>query len=73
MHESAHTQEQSVLESHMFLKGKRDGKIKEQTVAGGTKERECISKEEASSPTVATESALLRRALWMQKSTEMLQ
>jgi hypothetical protein len=57
----------------MFLKRKRDRKIKEQTVAGGTKERECISKEEASSPTVATESALLRRALWMQKSTEMLQ
>jgi hypothetical protein len=50
----------SVLESHMFLKEKRDGEaIKGRTVAGGNKQRDCISKEEASSPTVATESASL--------------
>jgi hypothetical protein len=34
-------------------------KIKERTVAGGNKQRDYISKEDASSPTVATESVLL--------------
>ena len=48
-----------VLESHMFLKLKRDGKIKGRAVAGGKKQRDFISKEEASSPTVATEAVLL--------------
>ena len=43
----------------MFLKEKRDGKIKGRTVAGGNKQRDFISKEDASSPTVATESVLL--------------
>jgi hypothetical protein len=52
-------QRQTVLESHMFLKLKRDGKIKGRTVAGGNKQRDYISKEDASSPTVATESVLL--------------
>jgi hypothetical protein len=52
-------QHQTVLESHMFLKEKRDGKIKGRTVIGGNKQREYISKEDASSPTVATESVLL--------------
>jgi len=52
-------QRESVLESHMFLKEKRDGKIKGRTVAGGNKQRDYISKEDASSPTVATESVLL--------------
>jgi hypothetical protein len=58
-HELTHTQKQSVLESHMFLKEKRDGKLKGRTVAGGNKQRDFISKEDASSPTVATESVLL--------------
>jgi Reverse transcriptase (RNA-dependent DNA polymerase) len=53
------TQRKSVLESHMFLKEKRDGKIKGRTVAGGNKQRDYISKEDASSPTVATEAVLL--------------
>jgi hypothetical protein len=53
------TQRKSVLESHMFLKEKRDGKIKGRTVAGGNKQRDFISKEDASSPTVATEAVLL--------------
>jgi hypothetical protein len=52
-------QRKSVLESHLFLKLKRDGKIKGRTVAGGNKQRDFISKEDASSPTVATESVLL--------------
>jgi hypothetical protein len=55
----SHTQRQTVLESYMFLKEKRDGKIRGRTVAGGNKQRDYISKEDASSPTVTTESVLL--------------
>jgi hypothetical protein len=51
-------QRQTVFESHMFLKQKRDGKIKGITVAGGNNQRDYISKEDASSPTVATEAVL---------------
>jgi hypothetical protein len=54
-----HTQRQMVLESHMFLKEKRDGTTKARTVAGGDKQRGYIRKEDASSPTVATESVIL--------------
>jgi hypothetical protein len=49
----------TVLESHMFLKQKRDGKIKGRNVADGNKQRDYISKEDASSPTVATDAVLL--------------
>jgi hypothetical protein len=49
----------TVLESHMFIKQKRDGNIKGRTMAGGNKQRDYISKEDASSPTIATESVLL--------------
>ena len=48
-----------ILESHMFVIKKRDGKIKAREVAGGNKQRGFIEKEDASSPTVATESVLL--------------
>jgi hypothetical protein len=48
-----------VLESHIFLKQKRDEKIKGRTVAGGNKQRGYIFKEDASSLAVATESVLL--------------
>jgi hypothetical protein len=57
--ELTHAKKQSVLESHMFLKEKRTGEIKGQTVAGGNKQRDFITKEEATSPTVATEAVLL--------------
>jgi hypothetical protein len=43
----------------MFLKEKRSGKIKGRTVVGGNKQRDYISKEDATSPTVAMESVLL--------------
>jgi hypothetical protein len=52
-------QSKSVLEFHVLLKQKRDGKIKGQTVAGGSKRRDYISKQDSSSPTVATEAILL--------------
>jgi hypothetical protein len=53
------TRRQTVLESHMFLKEKRDGSLKGRTVAGGNKQRDYISKEDASSQTVTTEAVLL--------------
>ena len=53
------TQRRTVLESHLFLKEKRDGTIKERTVAGGNNQHGYISKEDDSPPTVASESVLL--------------
>ena len=47
------------LESHMFLKEKWDRSLNRRTVAGGNKQWEYISKEDVSSPTVATEAILL--------------
>ena len=52
-------QRRTMIESHIFLKEKRDGKIKGRTVAGGNNQRGYISKEDASSPTVASDSVLL--------------
>jgi hypothetical protein len=57
--ELSQVQGQTVLECHMFLKHKQDGKIKGRTVAGGNKQRDYNSKEDSSLPTVATESVLL--------------
>jgi hypothetical protein len=57
--ELSQVQRQTVLESYMFLKQKRDGKIKGRIVAGGNKQRDYISKEDASSPTVALEAVIL--------------
>jgi hypothetical protein len=48
-----------VLESHLFLKEKRDTTVKGQMVAGGNKQRGKIDKLDASSPTAALESVLL--------------
>ena len=58
-HELSTKEQSEVLESQMFLKLKRDGKIKGREVSGGKKQRDFISKEESSSPTVATEAVLL--------------
>jgi hypothetical protein len=48
-----------VLESHLFLKEKRDTTVKGRMVAGGNKQRGTIGKQDASSPTAALESVLL--------------
>ena len=48
----------SILEYHIFIKEKRDGKIKGRTVSGGKKQRGFITKEDSSSPTVSTEAVL---------------
>jgi hypothetical protein len=51
------------LQYLMFLKQKRSGKIKGRGCADGRKQREYLSKEEVSSPTVAIESVLLTCAI----------
>ena len=56
-------QRKMILESHVFVEKKRCGKIKARKVAGGNKQREFVPKEDASSPTVATESVLLTCAI----------
>ena len=43
----------------MFLKEKRDSAIKGRAVVGGNTQRDFISKEDSSSPTVATKAVLL--------------
>jgi hypothetical protein len=57
--ELSKTQCQMVLESHMFLKEKLDGSFKGRTVARGNKQRNYISKEDASLPTITSEAVLL--------------
>ncbi len=48
-----------ILESHVFVKRKPSGEIKARKVAGGNKQRDFISKESASSPTISTDAVLL--------------
>jgi hypothetical protein len=52
-------QKKKVLESHMFVVKKRDGKTKARMVAGGNTQRDYLTKEDSSSPTVSTEAVLL--------------
>jgi hypothetical protein len=48
-----------VLESHMFVVKKRDGKTKARVVAGGNMQRDYLTKDDSSSPTVSTEAVIL--------------
>ena len=50
---------EAALQYLMFLKEKRNGTVKGRGCADGRKQRETITKEEASSPTVAIESVML--------------
>ena len=43
----------------MFVVKKRDGKTKARVVAGGNMQRDFLTNEESSSPTVSTEAVLL--------------
>jgi hypothetical protein len=52
-------QKEQVLESHIFIKQKRDGKIKAWKVIGGNKQRDYITKEYVSSPTESAEAVML--------------
>ena len=52
-------QRKNILESHLFLKEKRDGTLKVRTVSCSNNQRYFMFKEDASSPTVATKEVLL--------------
>ena len=52
-------EKKKILESHMFIVKKRDGKMKARKVAGGNTQRDYLTKEDASSPTVSTQAVLL--------------
>jgi hypothetical protein len=54
----------------VFVKKKCTGQIKVRKVAGGNKQRDFISKENASSPTVATESMLLTSLVDAQENSD---
>ena len=56
-------QRKQILESHMIVVQKKDGTVKAREVAGGIKQQDFVSKEDASSPTAATESVLLSCAI----------
>ena len=59
-----------VIESHLFLKEKRDASIKGRMVAGGNKQRGYIDKEEAASPTASLESVLLTATIDAQEQRD---
>ena len=59
MNDLADKEQKERLESHMFLKQNRDGNSKGRHVAGGNKQRDFISKEDVSSPTVSTEAVMI--------------
>ena len=48
-----------VFKSHIFAERKQNGILKAQQVAGGNKQRGYIMKEDACSPTVSSEAAML--------------
>ena len=52
-------QRRMILESFLFVTRKRSGELKGRKVAGGNKQRDFVSKEEASSPTVSNDSTIL--------------
>jgi hypothetical protein len=57
--ELTHVQKQEALAYLMFLKRKRCGKVKGRGCANGRKQRAYTAREDAASPTVATESVFL--------------
>ena len=58
-HELTKKQKEQILESHIFVEQKRDGLIKAQKVIGGNKQRDYITKEDVSFPTVTAEAIML--------------
>ena len=57
--EMTRQEKHEALESLMFLKKKRCGRIKGRTCADGRPQQKCIPKEDAASPTVSLEGVLL--------------
>ncbi len=52
-------QKEHILESHILIKEKRDGKIKARKVVGGNNQQDYITKENVSSPMVLAEAVML--------------
>ena len=63
-------QKNIILESYMFIKGKRDCTIKSRNEAGGNKKRKFISKEYSSSPTVSTKAVLLSCIIYAEEKRD---
>ena len=59
-----------VLESLIFLTEKRDGTIKSRHCANGSKQRDYMSREDVSSPTVCTESTILTAVIEAQEERD---
>jgi hypothetical protein len=58
-HELTQAQKEHILESHIFVEEKQDGKIKARNVVGGNKQQDYIRKEDISCPTVSAEAVML--------------
>ncbi len=59
-HELTKAQKEHILESHIFIEEKQDGKIKARKVVGGNKQQDYyITKEDDSSPMVLAEAVML--------------
>ena len=58
-HELTQSQKEYILESHIFVEEKKDGKIKARKVVRGNKQQDYIMKEDVSSPTVSAEAVML--------------
>jgi hypothetical protein len=52
-------QKEHIVESHIFVEKKQDGKIKARKVVGGNKQQHFIIKEDVSSPMVSAEAVML--------------
>ena len=65
------TEYDKVLESHLFLKQKRDQSIKGRMIADGNKQRGHINKTDATSPTAALESVLLTSTIYAKEGRGM--
>ena len=58
-HELTQAEKEHILESHIFVEEKQDGKIKARKVVGGNKQQHFIIKEDVSSPMVSAEAVML--------------
>jgi hypothetical protein len=63
-------QKEQVLESHVFVEEKKDGRIKAQKVIGGNKQHDYITKEDVSSPTVTAEAVMLTCVIDAQEESD---
>jgi hypothetical protein len=58
-HELTKAQKEHILESHIFVEEKRDGKINARKVVSRNKQQDFITKEDVSSPMVLAEAVML--------------